>query len=143
MMRKQISIGVGAVVFRGGDVLIIRRGKPPFEGRWSIPGGGLDYGEALEDAVRREVREETGVEIDIIGLIDVYEALPNEAQGEFRGHYLMIDYAAEWRAGEPVAGDDAAEAAFVPLEEALARLSWDKTRTAVRRAAALRNPESP
>lgn len=138
MTRAQISVGVGAVVFRGEDVLIVRRGKPPFMGRWSIPGGGLHYREALEDAVRREVREETGVEIDLIGLIDVFEALPSDAQGDFSDHYLMIDYAAEWRSGEPAAGDDAAEAEFVPLEEALARLSWDKTRDAVRRAAALR-----
>ncbi len=138
MTRNHPFIGVGAVVFRGPEVLLIKRGKAPFKGHWSIPGGGLHYGEKLEDAVHREVREETGLEIDIIALIDVFEALPQEADGEFLTHTLMVDYIAEWRAGDPVAGDDAAEAEFVTVEEALSRLSWDKTRGAVRRAAEVR-----
>ena len=137
--REPISIGVGAVVFRGDEVLIIKRGKPPFFGQWSIPGGGLEHGEALKDAARREVREETGVEIEIIGLIDVFEALPRETQEDGPlNHTLLIDFAAEWVSGEPVAGDDAAEAEFVAIEEAIARLSWNKTREAIARAQALR-----
>lgn len=134
-----ISIGVGAVVFRGDEVLIIKRGKPPFLGHWSIPGGGLNHGEALHEAARREVREETGVDIEIIGLIDVFEALPRETpQDGPLNHVLLIDFAAEWKAGEPRAGDDAAEAAFVSVDQAIARLSWNKTREAIRRAQALR-----
>lgn len=135
-----IGIGVGAVVFRGADVLLIRRGKAPFMGQWSIPGGGLDEGERLEDAARREVMEETGVEIRLLGLIGVYEALPTARDGEgVLRHTLMIDYAAEWVAGEPVAGDDAVAAAFVNYEAALARVSWDLTRTAIADALKLRN----
>jgi 8-oxo-dGTP diphosphatase len=133
------AIGVGAVVFRGEDVLLIRRGKAPFKGNWSIPGGGLRYGERIGDAVRREVREETGLEIEIVGLIGVFEALPGEMPETPGGHIVLIDYAAEWIAGEPVAGDDAAEAVFVPFGEALARLSWDKTRQALRRALDIRS----
>lgn len=132
--REKISVGVGAVVFRGEDALIVRRGKPPFEGRWSIPGGALEHGELLEDAVRREVREETGVEIAIIALLDVFEILP--AAGG--GHLVIVDYVAEWVSGEPNAGDDATEAEFVDLDTAIARLSWDKTRQAMRRAAEVR-----
>jgi 8-oxo-dGTP diphosphatase len=135
--KETIAIGVGAVVFRGDDVLVIKRGKPPFEGHWSIPGGGLDYGESLRDAVHREVREETGLEIEIISLLDVFEAMPEEYAGEFHRHTVLIDYVAAWVSGEPVAGDDAAEAEFVPIETAIARLSWDLTRQAVRRAAAI------
>ncbi|MEE2690942.1 MAG: NUDIX hydrolase [Pseudomonadota bacterium] len=139
--RETISIGVGAVVFRGDDVLLVKRGKPPFLGCWSIPGGGLEHGETLKNAARREVREETGVEIEIIGLIDVFEALPRETPEDGPlNHTLLIDFAAEWISGEPVAGDDAAEAAFVPIEEAIARLSWNKTREAIARAQALRQP---
>jgi 8-oxo-dGTP diphosphatase len=138
--RRGIGIGVGAVVFRGPEVLIIRRGKPPFIGQWSIPGGGLHEGERLEAAVIREVREETGVEIRLLGLIGVFEALPQMRDGEgFLRHTLMIDYAAEWVRGEPVAGDDAAAAEFAPVEEALARVSWDLTRTAIAGAVKLRN----
>ena len=135
-----IGIGVGAVVFRGADVLIIKRGKAPFIGQWSIPGGGLHVGERLEDAVVREVREETGVEIRRLRLIGVFEALPQMRDGEgYLRHTLMIDYAADWTGGEPVAGDDAAAAEFVPIEEALARVSWDLTRIAIASAVKLRN----
>lgn len=137
--KHGIGVGVGAVVFRGDDVLIIKRGKAPFIGQWSIPGGGLQEGERLEAAVLREVREETSVEIRLLGLIGVFEALPEMRGGEeFVRHTLMIDYAAEWVRGEPVAGDDAA-AAFAPIGEALARVSWDLTRTAIAGALKLRN----
>lgn len=132
--RENISVGVGAVVFRGEDVLVVRRGKQPFEGQWSIPGGALEHGESLMDAARREVREETGVEIDIIALLDVFEILA-AAEG---GHLVIIDYVAQWTRGEPRAGDDATEAEFVDIKTAVARLSWDKTRQAIRRAAQIR-----
>lgn len=140
-IRKHgIGVGVGAVVFRGGDVLIIKRGKAPFIGQWSIPGGGLHEGERLEDAVVREVREETAVSVRLLGLVGVFEALPTTHGGEgILQHTLMIDYAAEWVAGEPVAGDDAAAAEFAPYEAALARVSWDLSRTAIAGALKLRN----
>lgn len=134
---KTVRVGVGAVIFRGDEVLLIKRGKPPMQGQWSIPGGGLEYGESLRDGIAREVLEETGCMIEITGLIDVFEALPSAHSGAFP-HTIMIDYVGRWLSGEPVAGDDAAEAAFVPLEEALERLSWDETRRAVQLAAAKR-----
>ncbi|GJL91090.1 NUDIX hydrolase [Hyphococcus sp.] len=131
-VSEQIRIGVGAVVFRGDDVLLIKRGKTPFKGQWSIPGGGLEYGERLKDAVIREVREETGIEIRVLGLLDAFDGLPAETG---HPHVVMIDYVADWVSGDPVAGDDAAEAEFVSLEEAKSRLAWDVTRQAVARAA--------
>ena len=137
---KTITVGVGAVVFKGDEILLIRRGKPPFKGQWSIPGGALDHGEKIEDAVRREVLEETGVEIAIGGLIGVFEALPAET-GSAR-HVVMVDYWAEWKKGAPVAGDDALDAEFAPIEEALSRLSWDETRRAVADALKLRNRDT-
>ncbi|HXI87879.1 MAG TPA: NUDIX hydrolase [Parvularculaceae bacterium] len=137
--RSDIFIGVGAVVFRGAEVLLVKRGRPPFLGQWSIPGGGLHHGESVREAARREVREETGVEIEILGLIDVFEALPGErVAGEILRHTLLVDFFAEWKAGEPRAGDDASAAEFVGIDLALERLSWDKTRQAVRRAVELR-----
>ncbi len=138
--KHGIGVGVGAVVFRGGDVLLIKRGKAPFIGQWSIPGGGLNEGERLEDAALREVMEETGVRVRLLGLVGVFEALPKTREGEgFLRHMLMVDYAAEWLCGEPVAGDDAAAAEFAPYEDALARVSWDLTRTAIACALKLRN----
>ncbi len=116
------------MVWRGDEVLLIRRGREPYKGMWSIPGGSVEYGEALQDAALRELAEETGVSARIAGLIDVFESIAPA------GHYVMVDYAAHWTGGEPVAGDDAAEARFYPLEEALALLIWDMTRDAVRRS---------
>ncbi|MEZ5896609.1 MAG: NUDIX hydrolase [Parvularculaceae bacterium] len=126
-------IGVGAVVFRGDEVLTIRRGKAPLAGHWSIPGGRVKFGEPLETAVRREVLEETGVSIRITGLIGVFEALPGE---QFDEHYVLVDYAAQWTHGEPVAGDDADAAEFTSIDEALRRFSWDQTRLALAKALA-------
>ncbi len=135
---ETISVGVGAVIFRNQDVLIIKRGKAPFKGEWSIPGGRLEFGERIRDAVIREVREETGVEIELIGLLDVFDAItPDEDLS--MPHMVIIDYVAEWTAGEPRPGDDAVEAEFVPIETAIARLSWDVTRQAIRRAIDIRD----
>ncbi len=124
---------VGVVCLRGDDVLLIRRGTPPRQGEWSLPGGRLEPGERLADAALRELREETGVDAELIGLIDVVDGLFPEAGR----HYVLIDYAAIWTSGEPVAGDDAAEAVFFPLEEALQRVDWSETRRIIRQAHAL------
>lgn len=115
---------VGVVCFRGDEVLLIRRGRPPRIGQWSLPGGRIEVGERAVDAALRELREETGVEAEILGLIDVVDGLfPDVGM-----HYVLIDYAARWTGGEPRAGDDAMEAAFLPRSEALSRLAWDETR---------------
>lgn len=135
---ETISIGVGAVVFRGDDVLLIKRGKAPFKGEWSIPGGGLEFGERVTDAVIREVREETNIEIKLLGLLDVFDAIAPDDQRQL-SHLVLIDYVAEWVAEEPCPGDDAVEAEFVSVETAIARLSWDVTRQAIRRAIEVRD----
>ncbi len=125
---------VGVVCFRGEDVLLIRRGRPPRQGEWSLPGGRIEPGERAVEAAMRELREETGVEARLEGLIDVVDGVFPE-----RGlHYVLIDYLAIWTDGEPVAGDDAAEAVFVPFAEALARVAWDETRRILHQAKALR-----
>ena len=129
-------LSAGAVVFRGEHVLLIRRGRPPFQGHWSIPGGKVDHGEPLEAGVLREVLEETGVRARVLGLIDVFEALPGRPDDP---HFVMVDHACEHVSGEPVAGDDAMDAEFVSVPEALARLSWDKTRLAIQGALAWRH----
>lgn len=125
---------VGVVCLRGDAVLLIRRGKPPRQGEWSLPGGRIEPGERAIEAALRELREETGVEARITRLIDVVDGLFPEAER----HYVLIDYAAEWLSGEPVAGDDALEAAFVPLDRVEAFIDWSETRRVIALAAAAR-----
>ena len=125
---------VGVVCLRGDEVLLIRRGTPPRQGEWSLPGGRIEPGERAMDAALREVREETGIEAEITGLIDVVDGLFPEAER----HYVLIDYAARWLTGEPVAGDDAVEARFAPLDEVDALIDWSETRRIIRMAAAAR-----
>lgn len=129
------SATVGVVCLRGDQVLLIKRGNPPRQGQWSLPGGRLEWGETLKAGALRELAEETGVTARILGLIDVVDGLfTSRTTGETTRHYVMIDYAARWLAGEAVAGDDAAEARFFSLEEALALVEWEETRRVIREA---------
>ncbi|RZJ42559.1 MAG: NUDIX domain-containing protein [Brevundimonas sp.] len=122
---------VGIVCLRGDEVLLIRRGKPPRMGQWSLPGGRIEPGERTTDAALRELMEETGVTARITSLLDVVDGIFPEADR----HYVLIDYAAEWLSGEPVAGDDALEARFIPLAEAEALIDWSETRRIIALAA--------
>jgi len=126
---------VGVVCLREGSVLLIRRGKPPRLGEWSLPGGRIEQGERAVDAALRELKEETGVTARITGLLDVVDGIFPEADR----HYVLIDYAAEWLSGEPVAGDDALEARFVPLDQVEALIDWSETRRIIALAAERRD----
>jgi 8-oxo-dGTP diphosphatase len=126
---------VGVVCLRGGEVLLIKRGNPPRQGQWSLPGGRLEWGETLVAGALRELGEETGVTAEILGLLDAVDGVfTSRATGETTRHYVMIDYAARWLAGDPVAGDDAAEARFFTLDEAMAAVEWDQTRRVIQDA---------
>jgi 8-oxo-dGTP diphosphatase len=123
---------VGVICFRGDEVLIIKRGKPPRHGDWSIPGGRLEWNEPVKACALRELKEETGVEAELLGLVDVLDGLFGEGR-----HYVLIDYVARWISGEPVAGDDAAEAQFVPVADAIERVEWATTKQVIRDAWAM------
>lgn len=119
---------VGIVCFRGDEVLLIRRGTPPRRGEWSLPGGRIEPGEPAKTAALRELHEETGVEADIVGLVDVVDAIFNNRDGDLiTRHYVLVDYAARWVAGVPVAGDDAAEARFFHQSKLSSLDLWDET----------------
>ncbi len=111
MSGKRPLVTVDAVVEQQDRVLLVRRGREPFRGSWALPGGFVEYGERTEEAVAREVMEETGVAIELEGLLGVY----SDAHRDPRGHVISICYVAKGH-GEPRGGSDAAEARFFPLE---------------------------
>ena len=131
-------VGVGVIVFRQEEVLLIRRGKPPNKGGLSLPGGGQNLGETVRQAAAREVMEETGLEVEVTHLVDVVDTIQGDTAGRIRFHYTLVDFAAEWRAGEPVAGDDAAEAFWVPIADIGGLSLWTETERVIKKAAALR-----
>lgn len=125
----------GVVCLRGREVLLIKRGNPPRQGQWSLPGGRIEWGETTEAAALRELKEETGCDGELLGLIDVVDGVMRSREtGEVTRHFIMVDYAARWTCGEPVAGDDAADAGFFDVDEALAIVEWDETRRVIREA---------
>jgi 8-oxo-dGTP diphosphatase len=110
-------VGVGGVTIRDGSVLLIRRAWPPLEGEWSIPGGALDVGEALIEGVRRELMEETGIEVRVVEHLETFERIMLDGAGRVQYHYVILDYLCEARRGELRAGGDVSDAAWVKREE--------------------------
>jgi 8-oxo-dGTP diphosphatase len=105
-------VGVGGVLIQEGRVLLIRRGKEPLRGRWVIPGGTVELGETLEEALVREMKEETGLRVRPRELLMVFDRIERE-QGEVQYHYVIVDYFCDFLGGSARAGSDAAELAFV------------------------------
>jgi ADP-ribose pyrophosphatase YjhB (NUDIX family) len=132
-------VGVGAVVLSRGRVLLVRRGKPPAEGRWSLPGGLVHLGETTLDAARREVEEECGVKVRVAGLAGVLDRVTRDADGRVRYHWVLVDYLAfpETDDATLTAGDDAAEARWVPIDEVERMHTTEGLIDMIRRAAAL------
>ncbi len=106
-------VGVGAVVWDGARVLLERRGQPPAQGSWALPGGLIDVGEMAEAAVQREVREECGIEIAVGPVLGLFEPIQRDDNGRIRYHYVVIDFLAYYRSGEARPGDDAAALSWV------------------------------
>jgi 8-oxo-dGTP diphosphatase len=135
---------VGAVVLDDEDrVLLVRRGQPPGLGKWSLPGGLLDLGERLEDAVVREVEEESGLRVQVLGLCGVIDrVIPGEHADSggpaVRYHWVIVDYVAAVVGGELRAGSDAADARFVPLTELGRYETTDGLAAMIQRAVSLR-----
>jgi ADP-ribose pyrophosphatase YjhB (NUDIX family) len=120
-------VGIGCLAFRGEDVLLVRRTRPPRAGEWTVPGGAQSLGETAEDCARRELREETGVEVGPLTLAACVDIVLPGDEGGIRFHYTIVDFAGRWTAGEPRAGDDASEARFFSPAELAGLTLWDET----------------
>jgi len=110
------AVGVGAVLIHEGKVLLIRRGKEPLRGRWVVPGGTVELGETLEEALVREIQEETGLVVRPVEVVTVFDRIEREGDS-VRYHYVIVDYLCRYVSGTPQAASDAEEVAFVARED--------------------------
>jgi ADP-ribose pyrophosphatase YjhB (NUDIX family) len=132
-------IGVGVVVFKDDRVLLIRRGKPPREGQWSLPGGRQRLGERIAATARREVAEEAGIEVEVGGLLDVIDSITRDEAGAVQYHYTLVDLLAEWRAGEAQPGHDAAAVTWADPADLAPYGLWQETERVIGLALQKRN----
>lgn len=109
-------VGIGIVVFKQDTVLLVRRGKPPSIGSWTLPGGAQELGETAEDAARRELMEETGLRIGRLHFAACVDSIRRDPEGRIQFHYTILDFAGAWEGGEPVAASDVTEVAWAPLD---------------------------
>jgi 8-oxo-dGTP diphosphatase len=109
-------VGIGIVVIKDDTVLLVRRGKPPNIGAWTLPGGAQELGETTEEAARRELLEETGLEVDTLHFAATVDNIRRDETGRVRFHYTIIDFATRWVAGEAVAATDVTEAAWAKFD---------------------------
>lgn len=145
-------VGVGGVVIDNGRALLIRRGSPPAQGEWSIPGGLLEVGETIEEGIARELLEETGLDVRVVGLIEVLERIFPAPAGENGAppdpkrpqyHFVILDYLCEIRGGKLVAGSDAAEFAWARQEELAKFNVTPAVNRVVRKAVAMADVQHP
>ena len=124
---KYPVIGVGVVVIGPDGILLIKRSSPPGAGKWSLPGGAQETGETVAETARREVIEETGLHVEVLGHVDVIDSITRDDQNRVQYHYTLIDMAARVIDGDLCAGDDAAEACWFSFGELSNLNLWPKT----------------
>lgn len=139
---EQPLVGVGGIIFQGENVLLIKRGREPALGQWSIPGGLVDLGETLQAAVVREVREETHIEAEPLVLVKVLDRIFRDKEGRVVYHYVLVDFLCRPTRGEIIPGSDALDAQYVPIAELPSLHILPATHEVILQAARLwKNPE--
>ena len=135
------TVGAGVVIMRPGkdgpEVLLIRRGKAPRQGEWSIPGGRMEPGETIRETAIREVKEETGLTVGNLRLIDVVDVTGKNPDGTSRTQWVLVDFRADWTSGTAVAGGDAAAVQWVSLADLAKYGMWSETVRVIEAGAAL------
>lgn len=114
--RPMPELAVSAAIFRGGKVLVVQRAHPPAQGLWTLPGGRVEVGETLVDAVIREIAEETALTINVIGLAGYREIILPEAVGARGRHFVILPFAARWLSGEIALNDELAEGRWMAVD---------------------------
>ena len=130
-------LGVGALIIEDNKILLVERGGEPLKGYWSLPGGAVETGETLEQAVRREVLEETGLSVSPVKMVTIFERIMNDMDGRAEYHYVLVDYLCRVDSGEPVASSDVAAVAWVPKHELAALHLTEGTLNVIEQAFAL------
>ncbi len=126
---RQPLVGVGAVVIKDGKILLIKRAFPPGEGKWSFPGGLVELGEKLSEACARETEEETGLEVDVLELINVFDMIVRDDSGKVKYHYILVEFLAKPTGGSERISREVTDMKWVTNEESK---SMEMTRTARR-----------
>jgi 8-oxo-dGTP diphosphatase len=127
-------VGIGAVIVDGGKVLLVKRGSEPLKGEWSLPGGAVEVGETLEACVVREMQEETGLDVDVGPVIEVFDRITYDDGGRVQFHYVLVDYLCRPRAGRLQAGSDVDDARFVAPADLAAYKLTEKAVAVIARA---------
>jgi mutator protein MutT len=127
-------VGVGAIIFRDNSVLLVQRGREPSLGQWTLPGGLVELGESLEEAVRREVMEEVGLEVDVKDLVVALDRVILDSEGKIEYHYILLDFLCEAGSQQPHASSDATACLFVPLDQFSGYALTKGTADVIRRA---------
>ena len=127
------QVGIGIIVLRGAEVLLVRRGKPPGKGAWSLPGGRQELGETAEACARRELLEETGITAGPLTLIAHVDSIHRDSSGHIEFHYTILDFGGHYESGEAIPGDDVSELAWVRVEDFDAYKLWPVARDVIAR----------
>ncbi len=130
-------VGVGAVVIDGRRVLLVRRGKPPLMGKWSLPGGLVELGETTREAIEREVAEECGLKIRVGEVAGILDRVVRDGEGRVRYHWVLVDYVAFPESGTLCAASDADEAQWVEVDDVERLETTDGLMDMIRRALAV------
>lgn len=128
-------LGVGAIIIQDDRLLLVRRANPPLQGEWSLPGGLVEIGETTREAVRREIFEETGLEIEPLQLVEVFERILRDEEGRIEYHFVLVDYLCRLISGEVHAGSDVSDVRWSKLDELESLAVASETCEVIRKAA--------